>query len=162
MLLGLVVPGLLFGYNAFAERSTYPVSVMTAEASEAAVWDSGTIRRLMLEHPRLAVNALEMAVDVLHDSEAHYGQLATLSATQRIARTLAQLASRIGKKTNGVIVILGLSTRELADLSGTTIYTVSRVLSDWQRRGIIRKDRRRIILLDRGALLKSDVTELDK
>jgi len=143
---------MVFGYNAFAERSTYSVSVMAIQASQAVVWDSSTIRRLMLEHPRLALNVIEMVIDRLVDFEDHYGQRATLPAAQRIARTLAQLASRIGTNTkpNGAILIRELSTRDLADLSGTTIYTVSRVLSDWQRRSIIKKDRKRIIIFDQA------------
>jgi CRP-like cAMP-binding protein len=155
ILLGLSAPGTVFGYEAFIECSTYPISAMAAQASAAAVWDSDTIRRLMLEDPRLALNALEMAVDRLHDCENHYGQLATLPTAQRIAETLAQLASRIGAKTNGAILIRDLSAQDLADLSGTTIYTVSRVLSDWHRRGVIQKDRRQIILFDQNALLTS-------
>jgi CRP-like cAMP-binding protein len=45
-----------------------------------------------------------------------------------------------------------LIQKELAELAGTTIYTVSRVLSGWEHIGIVTKSRGRVIVSDRGKL----------
>ena len=54
----------------------------------------------------------------------------------------------------------GFSAKDLADLSGTMIYTVSRVLGEWKRRGFIDKGRDWVLVLDIDALL--DVGTNDK
>ena len=38
-------------------------------------------------------------------------------------------------------------------MTGTTLYTVSRLLSDWERRGILRGGRQQIVLVNPRALV---------
>ncbi|MFZ5819950.1 MAG: helix-turn-helix domain-containing protein, partial [Chloroflexota bacterium] len=66
---------------------------------------------------------------------------------QRIARVLLRLAGQSGKRVDeGVLIELPFSRQELAEMAGTTLYTVSRVLSSWEKQGLIATGRERVTL----------------
>jgi CRP/FNR family transcriptional regulator, cyclic AMP receptor protein len=68
---------------------------------------------------------------------------AVTSGAQRLARLLAELAGRYGAGEDGAIEIaLPLSQEELASLAGTSRATVTRALSEWRERGLIRTSQR--------------------
>lgn len=46
-----------------------------------------------------------------------------------------------------------LSRQDVAEMTGTTLYTVSRVLSAWESRGIVQSQRQRIVLTTPSALV---------
>ena len=74
-------------------------------------------------------------------------------AEQRIARTLLRLLPLCGEAcAEGIAFDLPLSRRDLAGISGTTIYTVSRTLRAWERQGWLRSGRRRLMLFSPCAL----------
>jgi len=76
-----------------------------------------------------------------------------LPVEQRIARTLWRLLPLCGEpNAEGIALDLPLSRRDLAGISGTTIYTVSRTLQGWERQGWLRSGRRRLMVLAPGAL----------
>ena len=45
-----------------------------------------------------------------------------------------------------------VSRQELADLTGSTLFTASRTLSDWGRQGLIESTRGRVVIKDPHAL----------
>jgi CRP/FNR family cyclic AMP-dependent transcriptional regulator len=81
---------------------------------------------------------------------------AVTSGAQRLARLLVELAGRYGSREDGAIEIaLPLSQEELASLAGTSRATVTRALSDWRQRGLIRtSQRQRHIIITNVAGLK--------
>jgi CRP/FNR family transcriptional regulator, nitrogen oxide reductase regulator len=154
VLLRFMSPGELFGYSALAEHGVYAVSARAVQECSVAVWRVNVFRQLMIEYPRLASNAFHMSVELLIGLARRVQSLATKSAQQRVAESLADLASQIGLRLEHGIMINGsLTFQDLADLSSTTIYTVSRVLSGWERLGMVKKGRGRITVFDVDALL---------
>jgi len=103
---------------------------------------------LLKEVPRLATNLFAITTRYLHYSRERYRLLATASAEYRIRWAVADLARSIGSSDgNATIVITGRAVQQdIADLAATTIYTVNRVLSGYERRGILTKKRGRIVL----------------
>ncbi|MHB8818430.1 MAG: helix-turn-helix domain-containing protein, partial [Bellilinea sp.] len=64
-----------------------------------------------------------------------------------LARTLLRRASQAGKKTDdGVLIDLALTRQDLAEMTGTTLYTVSRILSQWETQGLVRSGRERVTI----------------
>jgi CRP-like cAMP-binding protein len=49
-------------------------------------------------------------------------------------------------------VEIGLSREELAQLTGTTLFTVSRLLSQWEKQGIVSSRREAVVVCDVQAL----------
>jgi len=41
---------------------------------------------------------------------------------------------------------LSFTRQDLAEMSGTTLYTVSRVLSGWERQGLVEAGRERVLI----------------
>jgi CRP-like cAMP-binding protein len=74
-------------------------------------------------------------------------ELATERVEQRVARTLLRLARQVGRKVEGgVLIDMPLSRQDLAEMTGTTLYTVSRILSQWEQQHLVETGRERILI----------------
>ena len=64
-----------------------------------------------------------------------------------LLRLLTWLAKRFGRNTaQGQLIELRLTHQEMAELLGSTRVTITRLLSDFERRGIIQRHRRFVVL----------------
>jgi len=132
----------------------YPVTAQAVDHSEAVGWDRETMLEIMTANPQIAINLLGVVVDRLDDIQSRYLELQTERVEQRIARTLLRIMKQSGRKTDGGILIdFRLSRQDLANYTGATVYTVSRTLSSWERKGWVRSGRERIIIADPHALV---------
>jgi CRP-like cAMP-binding protein len=88
----------------------------------------------------------EMATHMT-DALTRVRELTTARVGPRLAHTLLRLARQCGERTSeGVLITQPLTRQELADLTGTTLYTVSRTLSQWDASGLI-ESRKRLLLI---------------
>jgi CRP/FNR family cyclic AMP-dependent transcriptional regulator len=77
------------------------------------------------------------------------------NGAHRLAIVLLDLATRYGSETSeGVHIAVPLSQEELASLAGASRATVTRALSNWRRRGIIRTGQRDTTITSLGDLRK--------
>jgi CRP-like cAMP-binding protein len=66
---------------------------------------------------------------------------------------LLRLAKQAGRKTpGGVEIDFPISRQDVAEMTGTTLHTVSRILSAWEQRGLVEGGRQRIVLRNPHAL----------
>jgi CRP/FNR family transcriptional regulator, nitrogen oxide reductase regulator len=139
--------GQLFGGAALLSTPcAYLASTEVQSGSCALVWSRRTIREFIAQHPVLIDNALSIAVTELCAWQlAARISIGTEEAPVRVARLLMSLACGIGKSVAGGVEIL-VANEDLAGAAGVTPYTVSRLIAEWQRAGILTKGRRRIIL----------------
>jgi CRP-like cAMP-binding protein len=146
ILLRWLAPGDVFGGMAILSRpSVYLVSTEVLKDSHAFVWERATIRSLAAEYPRLLDNALSIAADyVAWDLDLHVN-LSRGSARERLAAVLINLAQGIGQKMPGGLEV-EVTNEDLAAASNLTLFTVSRLLSAWQRNGAILKTRGKVLL----------------
>lgn len=147
LLVRFVLPGEAFGAVAISPRRNYPVSAETAEDCTILSWPRNTIDRLLRRHPQFAINLIDLSTERLHLMQRRYQELATQQVEQRLARTLLRLVDRTGRRVEGgVLIDLRLSRQELAEMSGTTLYTASRILKRWQTNGIVRTLNQKILI----------------
>lgn len=147
VLLRLVMPGDAFGGVAALGQKTYPVSAEAAEDCVALRWNGRTIDRLLRRHPQLAMNFIAFLAERLHDMQARYEELATEQVEQRLARMLLRLVQRGGRRVEGgVLIDVRLTRQELAEMIGTSLYTVSRILNRWQEAGVIKLRYQRVLV----------------
>lgn len=147
VLLRVIGPGNMFGAVAIARIESYPVSAEAAEECTVLVWPRMTLVGLVEQMPKLALNAVEMMAGHVQEFQDRFRELATQRVERRLARTLLRLASQAGKKTDeGVLIDLALTRQDLAEMTGTTLYTVSRILSAWESQGLVRSGREKVIL----------------
>jgi CRP-like cAMP-binding protein len=81
------------------------------------------------------------------DALTRVRELTTARVGQRLAQTLLRLTRQCGQPSGGgVLITQPLTRQELADLTGTTLYTVSRTLTKWQSLGLI-ESRKRLLFV---------------
>lgn len=142
--------------------TTYPLSAQAAEACLALTWDKPIITTLLSSYPRLAMNALRLMTERFRELQERYRELATERVEQRVARALLRLERQAGRRLEqGTLIDLSLSRQDLAEMTGTTLYTVSRILSQWEQQGLIKTGREKVVILNRPGLL-SIVQELPR
>jgi CRP-like cAMP-binding protein len=150
-------PGEMFGGMALVARhSDYIVSTETVKDSYMLAWDHANIRRLILRYPKLMDNALSIASEYLNVSIATQVALSCHSARQRLAETVVGMASGIGRRVEGGIE-LRVGNDELAAAASITTFTASRIMSEWQRGGLLKKSRGKVLLPFPERLLLRDL-----
>jgi CRP-like cAMP-binding protein len=83
----------------------------------------------------------------LQELQDRLREMSTERVERRIARALLRLVSKLGRKAEtGVLIDLPLSRQDLANMTGTTLYTVSRILSRWDEEGIIESGRDKVVI----------------
>ncbi|MCK6582389.1 MAG: Crp/Fnr family transcriptional regulator [Anaerolineales bacterium] len=130
------------------DRATYPASAQALEDSTALAVPSLFMRSMMETRPYLSFELMKLMTSYIQEMQARYRELATEKVEQRVANALIRLAGQSGTKPGKEAgVELFFSRQDLAEMTGTTLYTVSRLLSDWERKGIIKTGREKIIVL---------------
>lgn len=133
------------GYNTISGGETYGSSVGAVDDTALMSWARGSFRRLLSQHPQIAVNALKVIDARYHEMQTRLREMATETVERRIAHTLLRLARQAGRQTTaGIEIAIPLSRQDLAEMAGTTLHTVSRTVSGWEADGIIGSGRRRV------------------
>jgi CRP-like cAMP-binding protein len=108
----------------------------------------------MERHPRLAMNTLGTVGGRLQESQARVRELSTERVERRIAHALLRLAGQAGKPVgSGIRIDFPISRQDVAEMTGTTLHTVSRTFSAWEEQGIVESGRQKITIRKPDALL---------
>lgn len=142
-----VGPGEPFGGVVALDGAAYPVTALVVETARVRGWSSDALARLLQRFPQVRMNIMrEMALHMT-DALTRVRELATERVGQRLAHTLLRLMRQCGRQTpEGVLIAHPLTRQELAELTGTTLYTVSRTLSQWEADGVLRSASRRLLV----------------
>jgi CRP-like cAMP-binding protein len=153
LLLFRLLPGDVFGGAAIlSERMPYLVGTETVKETQVCVWPRSKLERLAEKHPRLMQNMMRITYDYLGWYAAAHVGLTCDSAAQRFAEVLLTLAHTVGqRKANGIEI--EATNEELASAAAVTRFTASRLMSQWQRAGIVVKRWRRLVILSPERLL---------
>jgi CRP-like cAMP-binding protein len=151
----------MFGaLGAVREGATYPASAQALENSTALALKSEYLAELMQTRPYLSFDLMKLMTGYIQEMQERYRELATEKVERRIARALLRLASQMGAKHEKGIE-LNFTRQDLAEMSGTTLYTVSRILSDWERQGLVEAGRERVMIRNPHGVV-SIAEELDQ
>jgi CRP-like cAMP-binding protein len=146
-ILGFIEPGGPFGYVAVWAGTPHGVSAQAAQASRALAWDASIIGQLMAQYPGIALRGLRLMARHVEGSWDRLQDLTTGRVEWRIARALLRLAHLTERTTDsGSPITLEVREQDLAELVGSTAYTVSRLFSAWKRAGIVDVRREHLIL----------------
>ena len=148
ILIRFVKSGEVFGYLTLSLAGLNTESAQVIQPSRLVVWERDIALQLLQTIPKAAINLFNIAA---RDSIYFYDRsrrLLTQDVGRRVEFALSELVRTIGIPTPGGIEIAhGIGQRELAELAGTTIFTVSRELTKLERLGILEKQRGRIVIL---------------
>lgn len=80
--------------------------------------------------------------------------MATEQVDQRVAHALLKLVKQTGKKTvEGILIDFAISRQDIAEMTGTTLHTVSRLLSAWEDQGLVKSGRQKVTVVEPHRLL---------
>ncbi len=139
--------------GAIRPDATYPVAAQALEPSSALAIESKLLREMMQTRPYLNFGLMQLMTGYIQEMQERYRELATEKVERRLALTILRLASQIGIKSQGQIE-LPLSQQDIAEATGSTIFTVSRTLSEWEKRGLIETGRGRIVIRNPHGLVE--------
>lgn len=155
-------PFQLFGaLGAVKLNAIYPASAEALEDSTALVIKSHDFEILLKIRPQLSFGLMELMTGYIQEMQERYHELATERVQQRIARVLLRLAAQSGRQqANGVVIDLPFSQQDLAEMAGTTLYTVSRVLNIFEKQNLISTGRQRVTITNpHGLVLLAEDSE---
>lgn len=165
VVLGIMGPGDLVGCVAVFRRIPYPATATAITHTTVLFWSAGRVFALFERMPRLATNALAVVSRRAEDFMQRMREVASEPVEQRLARTLLKLSRPDGREParKGEPVEVALSRRDLAEMTGTTLFTVSRIVQVWEREGLVQGGRQRLLVLDFGRLARvAEGKELSK
>jgi len=147
-------PGEITAATAVFKEKEYPVTSEAIGDTDVIGWNKHTMMEIMLAYPPLAVSMLGIAVERLDELQDRYLELSAEQVERRIARSLLRIMKQSGcRSEDGIAIDFPLSRQDLADYTGTTLYTVSRTLSAWEKRGWIKSKREHITICDPHSLV---------
>ena len=121
---------------------------------QALSWEDSRFQSLMEKYPRIGDNINRMLFLQLVELEQRFREIATENVPTRLSLALLRLAGQLGQPILGGVEI-SLSRAELAQMTGTTLFTVSRILSKWAEGGFIAPRRQGVIIYDSEQLLRA-------
>lgn len=130
----------------------HPATATTTEQSVLVTWSAAHMETLCRRDPTVLRNAITLIGRDGEEALERLREFATENVEQRIARAIGRVAAKIGSSCRPPRSALRLSRQDLAELTGATLFTVSRVMTAWERRGLIFSRRRKVEVLDHATL----------
>src|SRR4051794_12353557 len=127
------VPGDVFGLE---RTTTHRMSAEALEDSQVLMFRRSHLERLIASDLNAAHQMLGIIISKLDDAEAQMFRLGRQSALQRVAAFLVETEGRLGRRGS---LELPMSRRDIGDYLGLSIETVSRSISQLQRRHALDK-----------------------
>jgi CRP-like cAMP-binding protein len=150
----VVNPGELCGMARAMGRTTYPGTAVAVVETVALGWPMQRWDKMIAGYPSFAAAAMQTVGSRLQDAHARIREMSTEVVERRVGHTVLRLAQQSGKREDdGIRIDFPLSKQDLAEMAGTTLHTVSRILTAWEQAGIVDTGRRKLILRDPHRLL---------
>jgi CRP-like cAMP-binding protein len=148
-------PGDVIGCGAVFRRFPYPASAIAVEDSAVLRWTTQQFGGLLRRYPQVATNVLAIVADRAHEMVQRLHGTGAERPEQRLARALLRLVDQSRAEPHlEQETALTLSRQDLAELSNTTIFIVSRVVSDWTRANVVTDGRGCIVVRDFKRLMQ--------
>jgi CRP/FNR family transcriptional regulator, nitrogen oxide reductase regulator len=133
-------------------------SARAMEQCQTLVWEYSRLQLLVVQYPLIGANIGKILASRLKELEERFREIATEKVSKRLALTLLRLIKSVGKEQREGVEV-ALSREELAQMTGTTLFTISRIISKWAELGLVVPKRQGVVICDPAAL--KTATELD-
>ena len=139
--------GDFFGELSLIDGKTAPAAVYATRNSVTAIISKRDFYTLLLSQ-KILKNLLQILCSRIRESMKKIQLLNFSNAAQRIKMLFLLLADSYGEKTpEGTVLNIRLIHQNIADMTGLTRETVTRILDKWQKGGEIKVLANRYILL---------------
>jgi CRP/FNR family transcriptional regulator, nitrogen oxide reductase regulator len=155
-------PGDCYGAVALIPGKHYPVSAVAVESSSVLTWSRPMIAAFAERWPKLKSNIFEEVTRRMAGALSAVQELATERVPQRLASALLRLAEHGGAQTpEGLHIAHPVTRQELADLTGATLFTVSRLMAQWEAEGLLKTGRGSVTIVDTEGLEAAGASDND-
>lgn len=142
-----ISPGQLFGIAAALQRDTYPATAVAAAESIVLSWPTHLWRDFTAQYDGFATQSYKTLGQRVGQIQDTMTEIATQAVEQRIAAAVLRMVNQSGRKTDeGIEIGFPVTRQNISDMTGTTLHTVSRMLSAWEKDGIVRSTRKHIVV----------------
>lgn len=150
----MVNPGDLFGIAKALQRSDYPGTATAASESLVLAWPMTSWDTFLEHHPSLAVNAMQTVGQRLQEAHTRITEMSTEDVERRVAHAVLRLVQQSGRKEpDGIRIDFPVSRQDIAEMTGTTLHTVSRLFSAWEEEGLVKGGRQKLLVTDPHRLM---------
>lgn len=156
VLLWMNGPGESVGIPNEASSHRHACSARAMQQCHTLTWEDSRFQSIIGRHPQISININRVLALRLAELEQRFREIATEKVATRLSFALVRLASQIGRPFFGGIEV-SLSRLELAQMIGTTLFTVSRILSKWGEEGLVAPRRDAVVVYDSERLLLAAV-----
>jgi CRP-like cAMP-binding protein len=144
-----VAPGDIYGIAKALNRKDYPATATALVDSVTLAWDAGVWDDFMTRHPAFAHNVMQMMGRRIEEAHTKLQVMSTQDVEHRVAHALLRLVTQSGRRVDeGTLVDFPLTRQDIAEATGTTLHSVSRVLNTWENAGLVVLGRRKVIVCD--------------
>ena len=143
--------GEVLGGLGLTPNSAHRLTAQTLGRCHVLSWDVRAFLSLEERIPAVRRNAVGILSERLRRLEERFLELATEQVAPRLARMLFRLLEQGNHGSHPSRI--DLSHEELAQMTGTTLFTVSRLLCEWEQRGIVQTLRKAVMIRDPQKLI---------
>jgi CRP-like cAMP-binding protein len=155
VVLDLLMPGEFFGSLSALGDELNEESAQAQTACCVLGIDTSAFERILSHYPPVALQVLSLVAGRLRHAQELVRQLSAYPVEHRIAATLLNLANKLGEaRPEGLLIQIPLSRQDLAEMTGTTTESVSRVLSQLRDEGLVNTGRQWVAIIDPDGLAK--------
>ncbi|MBU2981238.1 Crp/Fnr family transcriptional regulator [Lentibacter algarum] len=141
--------GQLFGIAPALGRDTYPATAIAASEVLFLSWPASVWGKFVADYPGFASETYKTVGTRLQEMHSRIVEMSTQHVEQRIARALLRLVNQSGKRVgDGIEIDFPITRQDVSEMSGTTLHTVSRLLSAWEKNGLVSSKRKKIVVTD--------------
>lgn len=149
VLIDILNPGDFFGTLPVLGDDHYKETAIAHTDACVLSINNQDFRSILNTIPTVAINLVEILSERLKSSNEMIQQLSVKSVEKRIAYILLKLNSKLGVEfEKGTLIQLPLSRNDLAEMTGSTSETASRVISNLSKEGILKTGRKWIAIID--------------
>jgi CRP/FNR family transcriptional regulator, nitrogen oxide reductase regulator len=155
ILLDILTPGEFFGSLSIAGNVVYSDTSEALTQTCVLSISVDNFHPILEKHPSVVLKVLDITAARLSAANERFQQLSALSVEGRIANLLLVLSTKFGKPSEvGLLIQSPLGRDDVAAMTGTTSETASRVMSQFQKDGLIRTGRQWVAIINRNSLEK--------
>lgn len=151
--LTFIGPNEFFGEMSLIDERPRSASVEAVEPCEILYLSKSAFMTCLRDNFEVAMLILRSVISRLREADRKIASLALMDVHGRVARLLMELA----REVDGVWVV-DTGSEEMARMVGASREMVSRVLKEMRDSGLIRRDKRRIIVLDQDSMTQTPAT----
>lgn len=144
-----IVPGELMGIAHALGRDTYPATAIAVIDCVVLTWPGRLWGEFAAAYPTFGTNTYKIVGTRLNDVQTQVVEMATEQVEQRVAHALLRLARQSGRKTeDGILIDFPISRQDIAEMTGTTLHTVSRLMTAWEDKGLVKSGRQQVSVVE--------------